>query len=89
MREKQLEADRLQYELVEGSGPKLGWVSTKLKDKALLVKTARVPASNGSTGSSSKQTIFDFDVVLADGSSKKLRELRKEWCHHLGLGCSG
>lgn len=39
VREWELEGDRLRYRLVTGTGPKAGWVSTKLKDKALLVLT--------------------------------------------------
>jgi 3-oxoadipate enol-lactonase len=33
-----LEGERLNYQLMEGTGPKTGWVSIRLKDKELLVK---------------------------------------------------
>lgn len=38
VRQWDLAGDRLQYELVTGSGPETGWVSIKLKDKDLLVR---------------------------------------------------
>jgi len=37
--EVELKGDRLHYKLASGSGPPEGWVSTKLKDKELAVKT--------------------------------------------------
>lgn len=37
VKELKLEGDRLHFELDSGSGPSSGWVSTRLKDKELLV----------------------------------------------------
>mmetsp|Transcript_50376 Transcript_50376/g.92264 ORF Transcript_50376/g.92264 Transcript_50376/m.92264 type:complete len:570 (+) Transcript_50376:78-1787(+) len=37
IKELALEGDRLKYELKEGTGPSIGWVSLKLKDKELVV----------------------------------------------------
>lgn len=42
-----LEGDRLQYEKIKGTGPQTGWVSLKLKDKDLVVKSKESPASDG------------------------------------------
>jgi len=39
-RELEVHGDRLKYWLISGEGPHEGWVSTKLKNKDLLVKTA-------------------------------------------------
>merc|ERR1712032_1097655 len=38
-----LEGDRLQYEKLTGTGPLVGWVSTKLKEKDLLVMSDKKP----------------------------------------------
>mmetsp|Transcript_10263 Transcript_10263/g.32552 ORF Transcript_10263/g.32552 Transcript_10263/m.32552 type:complete len:527 (-) Transcript_10263:124-1704(-) len=43
VRELQLVGDRLSYERLTGTGPERGWVSTRLKDKALLEKTEKRP----------------------------------------------
>mmetsp|Transcript_77368 Transcript_77368/g.135225 ORF Transcript_77368/g.135225 Transcript_77368/m.135225 type:complete len:429 (+) Transcript_77368:65-1351(+) len=40
VRELNLLGERLEYELIDGSGPETGWVSLKLKDKVLLEKVA-------------------------------------------------
>jgi len=42
-----LEGDRLNFELLEGSGPAMGWVSVKIKEKTLLVKTSRTLSGAG------------------------------------------
>lgn len=47
LRQLSLEGERLRYELLEGSGPGTGWVSLKLKDKELVVKTTKRPAESG------------------------------------------
>ncbi|CAE6952936.1 MCAT [Symbiodinium sp. CCMP2592] len=44
--EVELKGDRLHYKLVLGTGPPDGWVSTKLKDKDLAVKTDKAPVSS-------------------------------------------
>lgn len=38
-----LEGERLQYEKLTGTGPFFGWVSTKLKDKDLVVMSDKTP----------------------------------------------
>ena len=38
-----LKGDRLNYKLVSGLGPQVGWVSIKLKDKDLVLKTDKKP----------------------------------------------
>lgn len=43
VREVELQRERLHYKLVKGTGPSVGWVSIKLKDKDLLVKTEKRP----------------------------------------------
>lgn len=47
VKELNLEGDRLNYALVEGTGPEEGWVSLKLKDKVLLEKTS-IPETKAS-----------------------------------------
>ncbi|CAK8991909.1 unnamed protein product [Durusdinium trenchii] len=42
--EVELKGDRLNYKLVTGTGPQTGWVSIKLKDKDLAVKTDKGPS---------------------------------------------
>ncbi|CAL1173031.1 unnamed protein product [Cladocopium goreaui] len=42
--ELQLVGERLQYQLRSGEGPKTGWVSISLKDKALLIRKDDAPA---------------------------------------------
>jgi len=49
--ERQLAGDRLHYVLRSGAGPSCGWVSTKLKDKALLVKIESDPIDAGNADS--------------------------------------
>jgi len=43
VKEIELEGERLHYERLSGRGPRDGWVSIKLKDKSLVVKTDKVP----------------------------------------------
>lgn len=43
VKELALVGERLQYERLTGSGPDTGWVSIRLKDKDLLVKTNKAP----------------------------------------------
>mmetsp|Transcript_19644 Transcript_19644/g.35740 ORF Transcript_19644/g.35740 Transcript_19644/m.35740 type:complete len:453 (-) Transcript_19644:29-1387(-) len=38
LREWELEGNRLQYELISGTGPQTGWISIKVKNKDLVVK---------------------------------------------------
>jgi len=40
--ELELVGERLHYGLLQGSGPNSGWVSTKLKDKELLIRTGQI-----------------------------------------------
>mmetsp|Transcript_142633 Transcript_142633/g.251775 ORF Transcript_142633/g.251775 Transcript_142633/m.251775 type:complete len:595 (-) Transcript_142633:90-1874(-) len=66
-----LDNDRLNYELLTGTGPKVGWVSTSLKGKDLLVKSDKkspdtastpdggTPATEGNVSLNSKIEIFD------------------------------
>ena len=44
-----LKGDRLNYKLVVGLGPQVGWVSIELKDKDLVVKTDKKPPPPPST----------------------------------------
>ncbi|CAJ1448692.1 unnamed protein product, partial [Effrenium voratum] len=44
--ELELKGERLCYKLVSGTGPAVGWVSIKLKDKDLAVKTDKAPATS-------------------------------------------
>merc|ERR1719453_1236190 len=44
VQELELVGQRLHYKLIEGTGPKEGWVSLTLKDKPLVVKTDKKPA---------------------------------------------
>ncbi|CAE7568638.1 unnamed protein product [Symbiodinium microadriaticum] len=44
LKELQLVGDRLRYELLTGTGPKSGWVSTKISGKELVVRRAAAPA---------------------------------------------
>lgn len=48
VRELALKGVRLNYELLEGSGPERGWVSVQIKGKDLLVKTDKKPSGGGS-----------------------------------------
>jgi len=41
VQELELNGDRLQYELLTGTGPATGWVSVKMKDKDLAVRRAK------------------------------------------------
>jgi len=41
VQEMELSGERLQYKLLTGTGPATGWVSIKLKDKDLAVRTAK------------------------------------------------
>jgi len=43
VKELAFEGERLQYERLTGSGPAVGWVSIKLKDKELVVRTDKTP----------------------------------------------
>jgi len=45
--ELELVGERLCYQLLEGSGPISGWVSTKLKEKQLVVRTGQYLAPGG------------------------------------------
>lgn len=56
-----LEGERMHYERLTGVGPFTGWVSIKLKDKDLLVKTDKTPPVDVSILESSKigdRTVF-------------------------------
>jgi len=45
IRELKLVGERLQFQLVEGSGPETGWVSLSFKGSELVRRTERVPAT--------------------------------------------
>lgn len=51
--ELELVGDRLHYQKVSGAGPETGWVSTVLKDKALLVHVTTTPAPPAAPSASS------------------------------------
>mmetsp|Transcript_61395 Transcript_61395/g.101887 ORF Transcript_61395/g.101887 Transcript_61395/m.101887 type:complete len:270 (+) Transcript_61395:57-866(+) len=83
VKQLKLEGDRLQYERLTGTGPQTGWVSVKLKDKDLLVKTDKEPPAAAANAASAEEapaadTIYDFEVELADGSKKKLDEYKSK-----------
>ena len=42
-----LQGDRLHYELISGAGPRQGWVSTRLQEKALLEPLPDVEVGHG------------------------------------------
>jgi len=42
-----LKADRLNYKLIEGTGPEEGWIAIKITGKELAVKTDRLPKAAG------------------------------------------
>jgi len=47
VREFALEGERLHFERLTGTGPVQGWVSCKLKDKDLIVRTDKTPPADG------------------------------------------
>lgn len=47
VRELELDGTRLQYELLNGTGPATGWVSIKTEKRELLVKTDKRPSQVG------------------------------------------
>lgn len=52
VQEEELVGDRLRYRLVKGEGPDSGWVSTKLKDKALLQRCEAPPEGKAASAAS-------------------------------------
>jgi len=55
VRQQALIGERLHYELLQGTGPSSGWVSTKLKDKDLLIKQENEAHSDSLEGAAQVQ----------------------------------
>ncbi|CAJ1402458.1 unnamed protein product [Effrenium voratum] len=62
VKELQLASDRLRYELVSGTGPKTGWVSTKISGKELL---KRADGTATSAPTSPEVAVPDFEQLDA------------------------
>eukprot|EP00438_Fugacium_kawagutii_P017606 Skav213582 [mRNA] locus=scaffold1790:255701:256902:- [translate_table: standard] len=60
--EIELKGDRLNYRLALGTGPQTGWVSTKLKDKDLALKTDKTPPPPPTAVGPKNEASSDFIV---------------------------
>jgi len=75
--EVELADGRLKYKLVQGSGPEIGWVSLKLKDKDLLVHTTNVDSIPSSDIPSADTS--DVSAMIAARCAKELAKPALEW----------
>lgn len=80
VKEIALIGDRLNYELVEGSGPKTGWISTELKGKILAKQVLAEPEEEGPDGPARKTPMFkrvdnqNFEITeMKDRAAKNMK----------------
>lgn len=65
-----LDNDRLQYELLTGTGPKVGWVSTSIKGKDLVIRTDKSPTIGPADGDLAFYDKDPDDEPPLDGESE-------------------
>jgi len=77
--EIELIGERLHYKLIEGTGPKEGWVSLSLKGTPLVTKTEKKPATNGSTtnGSTSSSPMAPCALLFPGQGSQYVGMLKE------------
>eukprot|EP00930_Biecheleria_cincta_P001324 TRINITY_DN102459_c0_g1_i1.p1 TRINITY_DN102459_c0_g1~~TRINITY_DN102459_c0_g1_i1.p1 ORF type:complete len:462 (+),score=93.72 TRINITY_DN102459_c0_g1_i1:80-1465(+) len=73
VRELAFEGERLHYQLLQGTGPAQGWVSVRLKDKELLVKST-LPLKSQSQSYSGNVKPADLEAAAAGSSRAAVRD---------------
>eukprot|EP00747_Dinoflagellata_sp_TGD_P182272 gnl/TRDRNA2_/TRDRNA2_36459_c0_seq1.p1 gnl/TRDRNA2_/TRDRNA2_36459_c0~~gnl/TRDRNA2_/TRDRNA2_36459_c0_seq1.p1 ORF type:complete len:593 (+),score=127.09 gnl/TRDRNA2_/TRDRNA2_36459_c0_seq1:75-1853(+) len=69
---------KLYYKLASGSGPKQGWITIKLPDKELAVKTDKKPPGGGSAAAEVQEE-FDMAAFTKSRCDKELKKPPVKW----------